>query len=166
MIHHFTLDVSHYQFYVEDISTYAYESRLWEGTLPGYLLEDGTPVALIGTVLGTIPRAFAAATKRYGGDIDVEIETLDQPPLLDLDAWDHIVLYSLDVPSGRIRTYGCLSDPSEAPTIDLTPGTYNVLVYYGGFSTVDDNDGAGLTGDDHYRVTLWPGTFTEPRVLK
>lgn len=157
MIHRYTLDVSYLQFYVEDSSTCADTGHIWDNPLedPPY-----------GQILGTLPGAIAVGTRRWGGGIDVEIELLDHRPTINYDAWDHIAECSLAVPSGRIRIYGCLSDPDTAPTLDLPSGTYSVLVYYGGFDTVDKNDGAGLTGDDHYRLTLWPGTFTEPHIVK
>jgi hypothetical protein len=157
MLHHNTLDVSYRQFYVEDINSDADTGHIWD-----HPLDD----PLNGYALGTLPNTIAVGTRRWGGDIDVDIELLDQRPTIDYNEWDHIAECSLDVPSGRIRTYGCLSDPDTTPTLDLPPGTYRVLIYYGGFDTVDENDGAGLTGDDHYRVTLWPGTFTEPRMVK
>ena len=161
MLYCFTLHVSYLQFYVEDINADPDYGHVWDHALAIYLQDT-----LHSYLLGTLPGAIAVSTKRWGGDIDVEIEILDHRPPPELDAWDHLVECSLDIPSGRIRTYGCLSDPDTAPTLDIPPGTYNVLVHYGGFDTVDEDDGAGLTGDDHYRLTLWPGAFIEPRIIK
>lgn len=152
----FALDVSHFQFYVEDINSEADTGHIWDNAL-----ERPDNYAL-----GTLPNTVAVGTLRYGGAVAVEVEILEQRPTIAYTEWDYVVECSLNVPSGSIRTYGCLSNPNTDPTIDLTPGTYSMIVYYGGADTIDENDGAGLTGNDHYRVTLWPGTYTEPRVLK
>ena len=159
MLTRFTIDVSYRQFYVEDINADPNYEDVWaQPSLPSYQVEGNTPVVLLGTIQGGV-----LVSPARDGNIDVEIELLDHRPTPDLDAWDHVVECSIDIPSGRIRILGCLDYPPTAPSLDLPPGTYSVLVYYGGFDTIDRY---GLTGDDHYRVTLWPGTFVEPRVIK
>ncbi len=77
----------------------------------------------------------------------------------DLDAWDHVVEASLEVPSGRVAIDGCLSyRPAESPHIEVVPGTYRARVYYGGLDTFDE---------DRYRIVLWPQLpYEVPRVVK
>jgi hypothetical protein len=106
----------------------------------------------------------AVATARWGGETTVEVEVLDHPPAIDLHAWDRIVECSIDVPSGRLRVYSVEEDLDAAPTIDLAPGNYLILVQSADLDTVPDD--TGTEGDDHYRLTLWPGSPVEPRMIK
>lgn len=161
MLTHYTIDVNYHQFYVQDINANPVDFEdVWaqSSSMPGYLVEGNITVSLLGTTKGGI----LVCPARDGDDIDVEIEILDHRPTPDFDAWDYVVECSIDIPSGRIQLEGLMSY-REPAILDLPPGTYSALVFYGGFDTLDEYE---LTGDDHYRLTLWPGTFIEPRTLK
>jgi hypothetical protein len=80
------------------------------------------------------------------------------------DVWDLVVECGVVVASGRLRVYSPEVDAVVAPTVNLPPGTYRALVQYGGLDTVEDE--MELEGGDHYRVTLWPNSYVEPRLVK
>lgn len=161
MIHRFTIDVSYRQFEVQDVNANPGDFvAVWEqpSSMPGYMVEGNIIVPSLGTIQGGI----LVCPARDGDGIEVEIEILNHRPTLDFDAWDHVLECSIDIPSGRIQLQGLMSY-REPAILDLSPGTYSALVFYGGFDTLDEYE---LTGDDHYRVTLWPGTYIEPRLIK
>ena len=105
------------------------------------------------------PGLLGVGTARYDWVPVVVDQLATAPSDDDLDAWDHIVEASLEVPSGRVAIDGCMSYRSaESPHIEVAPGTYRVRVYYGGLDTHDE---------DHYRIVLWPlRPYNAPRVIK
>jgi hypothetical protein len=70
---------------------------------------------------------------------------------------------SIDVASGRIVVAGCTDYFADAARLQVAPGIYRLRAQYGGLNTVSED---GLSGGDHYSVLLWPGTATDPIVLK
>ncbi len=92
--------------------------------------------------------------------VDVEVVGA-RPEDRDLDAWDHVVEASLDLPSGRLEIHECTGGSIDILPVD--PGTYRVRAYFAGLGTVGDD---GLDGDDRYRVVLWPEPFAPLQVLK
>ena len=149
MLERFTIYTDHLQFYVEDVEATPDYASIW---FPDPKIEH----------LATAPGLISVGTARWA-DTTIEVEVLEHPPSPAPEAWDRIVECSLDVPSGQIRIYSPLDDANTARTMSLAPGTYRVLVQYGGIDEVDEYT---QEGDDHYRLTLWPGTPTEPRLVK
>lgn len=94
-------------------------------------------------------------------DVPVEVEITDEPPDLDLDAWDHVTEASLDLPSGRLEIHECTGGSLDV--LVVSPGTYRVRTYHGGLGTLSEDR---LDGDDHYRIVLWPAPLTNLAVLK
>ncbi|WP_019904948.1 hypothetical protein [Methylobacterium sp. 77] len=94
-------------------------------------------------------------------DVPVEVEIRDEPPDLDLDAWDHVAEASLDLPSGKLEIHECTGGSVDVLTVST--GTYRIRTYHGGLGTLSEDN---LDGDDHYRIVLWPAPFANLAVLK
>lgn len=93
--------------------------------------------------------------------VPVTLECLEEAPPPDLEAWDHVVEASLDLPSGRLEILECVGDAVDVLT--LAPGPYRVRFHCGGLGTLSPDR---LDGEDHYRVLLWPATPAGEVVLK
>jgi hypothetical protein len=144
-IHHFNLFADYFQFYVQD------EEALGLDILSR---ED------IDRMFAVAPGYVWVGTAR-NMHVPVTIEILEAEPALDLESWHHVTECSIDIPSGKLVVAGCTDYFPDAARIGVAPGTYRARVSGGGFDTVD-----GLEGAESYRVQLWPGTATEPTVLK
>ncbi|TXN70472.1 hypothetical protein [Methylobacterium sp. WL6] len=108
----------------------------------------------------TVPYVVVVQPER-DMEVPVEVEVTNHPACLDLDAWDHVVEASLDLPSGRLEIHECTGGSVDVLTV--TPGTYRVRAYHGGLGTLSEDR---LDGDDHYRIVLWLDAFTDVTVLK
>lgn len=116
-------------------------------------------------LVASAPGILAVETARVEGDARVVIELTDHRPIESLDPWDHVVECGVSVSSGRIRLMTAdIEDESDAPRIELAPGSYRVLIFYGNQGSVPYEDPYG--GEDHYRIVLWPGDEIEPVVIK
>ncbi len=93
--------------------------------------------------------------------VPVEVQVHDAEPTYDANRWSHIAECSIDLPTGKLQVHECTGGP--VAHFAVAPGSYRVRAFYGALDTLRGND---LEGDDHYLVVLWPGTPTEPRVLK
>ncbi|WP_299623225.1 hypothetical protein [uncultured Tateyamaria sp.] len=105
---------------------------------------------------------FAVSTAR-NMDVPVRLVVSDTPPTLDLALWDHVVEFSIEVPSGQLIVAGCTDDLADAEQISLERGCYAVRVLQANLATLSED---GLDGEDHYRVELWKGHNTLLKVLK
>jgi len=95
--------------------------------------------------------------------VPVTIELLSSEPAADFGESDHVVECSLSVRSGRIVVAGCADYFPEAKRIDVPSGMYRVRVSYFGLTSLSNDD---RSGNDHYLLQLWPGSATDPLVLK
>jgi hypothetical protein len=93
--------------------------------------------------------------------VPVTLEVLNEPPLTDLAAWDHVAEASLNLPSGELEIHECTG--SSLDRIVLVPGTYRVRAHYGRLGELSDD---GLEGNDHYAISLWPAPVAPISVLK
>ena len=110
--------------------------------------------------LKTAPFVVVVQPER-DSDVPVEVEITDEPPDLDLDAWDHVAEASLDLPSGRLEIHECTGGSIDV--LAVLAGMYRVRSYHGGLGTLSEDR---FDGDDHYRVVLWPAPFANLAVLK
>jgi len=110
-------------------------------------------------LLAVNPGVVGIATGSYG-DVHVEIEVYESDPGNEPDSWDHVVEAGIDLSSGNLLFCGC-PDPEEVGRITVAPGEYRMRVYYGNLGSVVDEE-----GQDHYKLLLWPGSFSKPEVLK
>lgn len=89
--------------------------------------------------------------------VPVSVEFLSVAPREEVSAWDHVVEFSLDLPSGRAVLAGTTDFVPDSPRIAARPGTYRGRVFFAGLSDV---------GRERYRLALWPGALGTPTVLK
>jgi hypothetical protein len=155
--HDYTVYASHHQFYLRDRAAGPAEGS------PDFWTREAFVARL---AVG--PGVIGIGTESYG-NVRVALEVkLVEPPLEDLDAWDHVVEGPLDVTSGRMIIHGIDdvgledSDPVvRARQFTLPPGSYRVRVYGAGFATVVNEE-----GNDSYRLVIWPAPAATRRVLK
>lgn len=144
------LFADYFQFHLMDAKAeLRIDEDLWTPEAVARLLTTSPGVVLVGTVRNV--------------EVPVEIRVQAAEPDARLDGWDHVVHCSLEVPSGQIVVAGSSDYGSDGERIQVDPGTYRVQVCYGSLDSLSED---GLKGEDHYRVTLWPGTETRTRVLK
>lgn len=108
------------------------------------------------------PKTITVGTVR-DMDVPVTIEIHDGEPQDDFALWEHINECSIDIPSGKIIVAGCTEYVPDAPRISVKAGTYQARIFYGDLDSLRDD---GFDGDDNYKIVLWPGEATEPKVLK
>ena len=87
------------------------------------------------------------------------LETADSETPLDLDEWDHLVEFALQLPSGRLLIEG--SGGSGQSEIELPAGTYRARWAGRGFPSPGDYV-PGESSDDTYRLQLWTPRSDEP----
>jgi nucleoside phosphorylase len=144
-----SLFADYFQFYIQDEAVAGDLSEAWTEEATARLLAIAPGTIGIGTVRNM--------------EVPVLVEIHDQEPRDDSSEWDHAIEASLDVESGRIVIAGCADYFPDAKRIGVAPRCYRARVPYGALNTLSDD---GLTGEDHYRVQLWPSAATAIRVLK
>lgn len=90
--------------------------------------------------------------------VRIRVEWHNQCPIVDLEAYQHIVEAYFDCPSGRLVVAGLTDYEPSALRLSVKAGPLCVLANLSGLDTVSED---GLEGDDLYVMQLWPGT--EPR---
>ena len=143
------LMADYFQFYLQDESA------------KGDLSDSWGPEA-VDRLLAVAPGAVGVGTVRNMA-VPVSVEVLDAEPENDAESWDHVTECGLAVPTGRIVIAGCTDYFPDATRIEVSPGPYRIRISYGSLNSLSVD---GLSGNDHYRVQLWPGPTVEPRVLK
>lgn len=86
--------------------------------------------------------------------VPVTIELLDAEPEIEAEAWDHIALAELALPSGKLVLGSGQTPGKDQPAIDVPPGTYRLLLLSGNL----DRTAVEAVGDDYYKAILWPGS--------
>ena len=144
----FDVFADYYQFSLEDEQSGADLSRSWTEKAVRDLIAVTSGAIGIGTVRNM--------------SVLVSVEIHDSQPEEDESRWQHITECSITVRSGRLILLGNDYLPN-APRIKVKPDTYRARVYYGGLNTISDD---GLDGEDFYKVVLWSGQSSEPKVIK
>jgi hypothetical protein len=144
-----SLFADYFQFYIRDEAAAGDLSQAWNAETTERLLALAPGTVGIGTVRNM--------------NVPVTVEILEHEPDDDASEWDHVVEASLDVASGRVVIAGCTDYVPDAMRIELPPGTYRVRVSYGALDTLSED---GLSGDDRYRLQLWPASSTAVRIRK
>jgi hypothetical protein len=147
--YHYNIFADYHQFYLQDEPTPGGLNDLWTREAYERMFAAEPGVVVIGTVRD---RA-----------VPVEVEIRDAPSEESLENWDHVVDGGIGIPSGIIVVAGCTEFFPSAARISVRPGNYRLRAFYGGFATVSENR---FEGQDHYKVSLWPGEPIEPIVLK
>ncbi len=91
--------------------------------------------------------------------VPLRIEGWGGRPPLDLDAWEHVVEFSLPVPSGRLAL---ASGGVDEVTVGITPGAYRAR-WSGRNLTAAAVCESDESAPDAYRLQLWPGPGAAPR---
>jgi hypothetical protein len=81
----------------------------------------------------------------------------------DFRKWSHIAEAGIVISAGALILAGFMDEPDEASRITITRSSYKARVYYG---DLDMLSRYRLDGVDHCKVVLWPGEFTEVKVIK
>lgn len=146
----YELFADYFQFYLQDENVDGDLSDSWTKEAVDNLLALAPGTIGIGTVRNmTVP---------------VTVEILDDPPGKDdFSTWGQVNECSIEVGSGRIVIAGCTDYFPEAARISVMPGMYRARIYYGNLEALSDD---GLEEEDHYRITLWPADYAEPKYLK
>lgn len=96
-------------------------------------------------------------------DVDVQINIVEQKPVIAHNDFDHIAEASINIPSGKLVVMGCSGYLPDAPRIDVVPGVYEALFAVSGINTITDE---AESAEDKYTVYLWPGQQREPELIK
>ena len=145
----YTLFADYFQFYLQDECADGNLGDAWTDTAVNDLLALAPGTIGVGTVRNM--------------DVPVEVEILDGPPQNDLAQWDHVMECGIVVPSGRLVIAGCTDYFPDAARLNIASGTYRARIYYGDLDSLRED---GLTGDDHYRIVLWPSNDLTRNVIK
>ena len=94
-------------------------------------------------------------------DTRVDIEVRSGEPHFGRDAFDHLVLASLELPTGYLQVHECTG--GEKLKLSVSPGWYRVLFRGAKLGEGSEN---GLDGNDFYQVILWPAIPGPLVVLK
>jgi len=95
------------------------------------------------------------------GDFSGEVKILErEEAAIDFDKFDHIVEGGLNVPSGLVQILDCPNSHVEWE-MKVPPGKYRARIYSSNLASV-----IGDSGDDYYKIELWPDTNLERKVLK
>lgn len=148
-VHTFDLFADYFQFYLQDETASGIDGDSWSAEATDRMLAVSPGALAVGTVRNV--------------DVPVTVEVLQSEPPKDLENWDHVTECSLVITSGKLVVAGCTDYFPDADRVKIAPGTYHVRISGGGFASVAKH---WESGEDKYRVQLWPGSDIEPRVLK
>lgn len=147
--HQFQVFADYHQVYLHDDADRALDLLIWTDAMVSdrVALSDGL---------------IALSTAR-NMDVPVEVVVAGAEPDFDAADWDHVVLCSITIRSGRLIVLGATDDGTTAARVALPPGTYRARALFADLDSLSED---GLDGDDRYRVELWPGAQQELAVLK
>jgi hypothetical protein len=89
------------------------------------------------------------------GIVPVTLQVGQAKPRDDSSHWDHVVEFSVDVPSGRLVVAGCVSYLPECPRVSVPAGS---LRGRASFRTSPSSE--------QCRISLWPGSIEATHVIK
>jgi hypothetical protein len=92
--------------------------------------------------------------------VPVEVGLWQQPPEIQLAAWQHIVEAPLRT-NGTLEIHECTGGSLSAFSVE--PGDYTVRALYRGLDTLSDD---GLDGRDEYELQIWKAKCPTLRVLR
>jgi hypothetical protein len=125
-------------------------------------LDDTTRTGLTVGVAGALVDLLLPLQWNFSAPLVFEM--LDGEPVLDLEEWEHVVAFALQLPTGRLLLEG--SGGSGQVEIEVPPGAYRARWSGSGFPPVGDYV-PGESSPDSYRLQLWPAHADEPpRELK
>jgi len=120
-------------------------------------LDDSTRTGLTVGVAGALVDLLMPLQWNFAAPLVFEVA--DSEPELDVDEWDHVVEFGLQLPSGRLLLEG--SGGSGELEIDVPPGTYRARWSGRGFPPPGEYV-PGESSFDSYRLELWAAAGNEP----
>jgi hypothetical protein len=112
--------------------------------------------------LGTAYDITGVSIESYG-HVKADLEILDSAdPQTDFSHYDHVVEAGITIQSGLLQVLN-FPDYKSYLKLIITPGKYRIRVYSSGLANVDPE---ADEGQDHYKITLWPDSRTDRKVLK
>ena len=125
-------------------------------------LDDTTRTGLTVGVAGALVDLLMPLQWNFSAPL--VLETAEREPPLDLDEWQHILEFPLQLPSGRLLLEG--SGGSGQLEIEVPSGAYRARWSGRGFPPPGEYV-PGESSDDAYRLQLWiNGSDDPPRELK
>jgi hypothetical protein len=120
-------------------------------------LDDSTRTDLTVGVAGALVDLLLPLQWNFSAPL--VFETLDGEPVLDLEEWEHVVAFALQVPTGRLLLEG--SGGSGQVEIEVPPGAYRARWSGSGFPLAGEYV-PGESSPDNYRLQLWAADADEP----
>ncbi|SDQ01183.1 hypothetical protein SAMN05428975_5632 [Mucilaginibacter sp. OK268] len=97
------------------------------------------------------------------GHVKADLEILDSAdPQTDFGQYNHVVEAGITIQSGLLQVLN-FPDYKSYLKLIIKPGKYRVRVYSSGLGNVDTE---ADEGQDHYKITMWPDSRMERKVLK
>lgn len=100
--------------------------------------------------LGILKNTLAIGTFR-NVDVNVEIESCESEPTVNLEEWDQVTIGYFEIFSGECAVFGCTDYLPDAKTITLNPGNYAALSLAKGLNAIVTEWEAA---EDLYKVML------------
>lgn len=141
------LFADYFQFYIWDKAVLPEAPTDWTDEDVAHRLKAASNVVVVCTVRNMM--------------VPVELEVFGSEPELKAESWDHIAECSLDLPSGQLELHECTG--GSRGVLSVVPGSYRVRAYFGRLDSLTEDR---LSGEDHYRVALWPAPSSQLHVLK
>jgi len=94
--------------------------------------------------------------------VPLRVEGWGGRPPLDLEAWDHVIEFSLGLPSGQLAL---ASGGADEVTLGIAPGAYRARWSGRNLGAAAAWEDLEANAPDAYRLQLWPGPAAAPRAL-
>ena len=125
-------------------------------------LDDSTQTGLTVGVAGALVDLLLPLQWNFSAPL--VLETGEREPALDLDDWEHVVEFALQLPTGRLLLEG--SGGSGGLEVEVPPEIYRARWSGRRFPPPGDYV-PGDSSEDEYRLQLWiSGSDEPPRELK
>ncbi len=149
MKYELNFNTSYHQFYLGDK-----ESPQDTGNI-NFWTEDATQYRL------AIGEGILGVGLECYGPFKGELILLDRKnEKIEFDQYDHIVEAGLNVESGVLQVLDCPNSNVELE-VKVNPGKFRARIYSLNLTSVVDD-----SGDDFYRIEMWPDTDMERSILK
>jgi hypothetical protein len=111
---------------------------------------------------GGLVNLGAPAQWHFGAPLTLELWS--DAPGLDVDDWDHVVEFDLDVRSGRLALAASGSGPGDETVVSVPAADYRARWSGQGFEDAEEAAYGDEPRPDSYRLQLWPRTTSSPDV--
>lgn len=96
-------------------------------------------------------------------EIPLDVIVTRSAPELNLDAWDHVVEFDLDLPTGRLQ-FQLMGESRSIYVPGLPPDQYRARWSGTGLAAAQLDDWDDAAENDAYCLELWPRTHPSPPV--